>query len=897
MSDLGEAYIRVRSDTAGLEEEMKAGVKKAADGTEASDFDGLVKAADDAGTRAGMAGGDSFGKSFIRDANGRLHDEKGNFVNEFGAIGKAAGDEMSKKFDEENENGIKKSINRLGGLLAPDWIKTIAVWVGAIGPGAAELVAALVPAAGLLAEIVPIAIGGAASLAILKIAFSGVGKAIKDINGPTATFQKDLKNLTPSQKEFVQQVKDAQPELKKFKTALSDAFFAGLGSSVAGLAGVLPKIEGSVRELAGELGEAGAALATFLSKNSTAKALSDIILHFSDAIGFIADALPAIGKAFLQIGVTAAPYVTTIAKGFDKISQDFADFISNSTKTGAFNTFLNNAQTAFGQIVGLGKAAYTIISSILTAASQSGGGGSLLATFQTIASVIQQLGKNGGLGAIFSTYNQIFKTLGAVLAPLLPPLGALLKALGTDFSGDLKQLTPGLVNLVKNGIDPLLQDVIALLPVINPVVQAVIKLLDAFAAHPEAVKIAVDTLIAYFVAVKAEGLVTIIAEVATGTKSLAAALGLVDVAADANPIGLFVIAIGLMVAEIVFMVYAFKKIVATLGGWTAIWHDITRTLSSIFEATKTFLIGIGMDIVHFFTNTIPSAFDIVVAWIQTLPGKIKTALLTLLHDAEFALGETIGVILAGILLLPHYIEVAVKSMAAKFVDGFAEISRDSVNGIKSIVKHLEAFPGQAYDAVKAFIPKLASVLTNAWNGAYSKTKSGISRLIGIVKNAPSEIAGLAKGFLSAGEKLISAFFSGMGHTAGIGAIAGDIVGKITAGLNSAISRIDAGINSIAHKVHISLPNIPHLASGAFVTSPTVALIGERNPEVVIPTDNPYRAMQLLNQSGLAAALNMGAPNVLVNVQIGQQSINDLVDSRVTLADNATAKQVTYGTRG
>ena len=65
-----------------------------------------------------------------------------------------------------------------------------------------------------------------------------------------------------------------------------------------------------------------------------------------------------------------------------------------------------------------------------------------------------------------------------MLPIILPPLSALLLALGKTFAQDLVQLTPSLISLVQNGFVPLLNAVTGLLPIINPVVLAIIDLLN-----------------------------------------------------------------------------------------------------------------------------------------------------------------------------------------------------------------------------------------------------------------------------------------------------------------------------------------------------------------------------------------------------------------------------------
>jgi hypothetical protein len=66
------------------------------------------------------------------------------------------------------------------------------------------------------------------------------------------------------------------------------------------------------------------------------------------------------------------------------------------------------------------------------------------------------------------------------------------------------------------------------------------------------------------------------------------------------------------------------------------------------------------------------------------------------------------------------------------------------------------------------------------------------------------------------------------------------------------------------------PDIPKLQAGGIVTGPTIAMLGEAGPEMVIP-------------------LNGGAPSFDVRVFIGDQELRGVVRSEIRSADNATAQ--------
>jgi hypothetical protein len=60
-----------------------------------------------------------------------------------------------------------------------------------------------------------------------------------------------------------------------------------------------------------------------------------------------------------------------------------------------------------------------------------------------------------------------------------------------------------------------------------------------------------------------------------------------------------------------------------------------------------------------------------------------------------------------------------------------------------------------------------------------------------------------------------------------------------------------------------VPNIPMLAAGGIVTSPTLAMIGERGPEAVIPLTGPNAGAGLMGNGGVTINVNGGDPNAVV----------------------------------
>ena len=123
---------------------------------------------------------------------------------------------------------------------------------------------------------------------------------------------------------------------------------------------------------------------------------------------------------------------------------------------------------------------------------------------------------------------------------------------------------------------------------------------------------------------------------------------------------------------------------------------------------------------------------------------------------------------------------------------------------------------------------ILSVVAGAWNGLWGAfayvvglIKGGWNDLVGFVTGLPGRITSAAGGmwdgiynaFKGAINSIIGAW-NNLSFTVGGGSFLGVDIPSFT----------------------LDTPNIPTLATGGIVTSPTLALIGERGPEAVVPLD-------------------------------------------------------------
>lgn len=191
----------------------------------------------------------------------------------------------------------------------------------------------------------------------------------------------------------------------------------------------------------------------------------------------------------------------------------------------------------------------------------------------------------------------------------------------------------------------------------------------------------------------------------------------------------------------------------------------------------------------------------------------------------------------------------------KIIAGIFKLFADLLHGNwKGVWRDIKQILSGALTVVKALIRQalnliktlwklgwsaLTGILGGIWKGVTSLVRSGADRLVGLIRGIPGKLRNLAGVFGDAGRWLIHAFVDGMKNAAGIiGGIAGNVWSAVKSLLNGAIDRINSAlefkISLPGPDIHVNLPDIPHLAKGGIVRRPTLALIGERGPEAVVP---------------------------------------------------------------
>jgi hypothetical protein len=231
------------------------------------------------------------------------------------------------------------------------------------------------------------------------------------------------------------------------------------------------------------------------------------------------------------------------------------------------------------------------------------------------------------------------------------------------------------------------------------------------------------------------------------------------------------------------------------------------------------LIAVGLEpLVNILSGVLPTV-------IQVVAGSLTATFVTALNFVTAAITFLIGALGTLISILSASFRSAV-TIASSLIRGF-------IGAISTLVRILTA---SLVGGIRAVVSILSGVLTPVINSARSAFQV-FGGVIGAVRGIINSIIGVARTAAGAVQDLIDK----ISNLPGAGVVSG---------------------------VVNALGNLPGLAQGGIITKPIIALIGEKSDEVVIPLDDPRRALQLASASGLIDQLITGSGGAGGPIAIG-----------------------------
>lgn len=376
----------------------------------------------------------------------------------------------------------------------------------------------------------------------------------------------------------------------------------------------------------------------------------------------------------------------------------------------------------------------------------------------------------------------------------------------------------------------------------------------------------ISGIIAAFVAAKIIGFVTAMTKVVTAIKSAATAQGILNAVMSANPIGLIVTAIGLLIAGIVLLIQNWDTVKeAALSCWEGIknaWATASEWFNTnIIEPIKNFFSGMWEAVTSFFYNAwegIKAIWNTVAEWFnQNVIQPIKnffqplvdffTTSFNIIKELARGCWEAIKIIWS--VVSTWFNENIITPVKNFFTNLWTTISTaattawEKIKGVWNVVSGW--FTNNIIEPVKNVFTSLWNGLKNGATNAWQGIKDIFSNVTNWFKDKFSQAWQAVKNVFSTGGKIFD------GIKEGITNAFKTVVNAIINGINKVIAIPFNAINNILDKIRnveivgykpfeglisrFNVPQIPTLQTGiAKAKKGHQYLLEGKNDEAVIP---------------------------------------------------------------
>jgi phage-related protein len=749
-------------------------------------------------------------------------------------------------------------------------------------------------AAAAFATAPAIILGVASALVITQVALLGVGDALKAAGGDAAKFDEALKKLSPNAQAFARAFRTALPQLTAVKNAIQDAFFKGAPGAVATVVARVASLKAQAAGVAFAIGQIAQNIVKTATNSVNIEKLRLILSGVNAFLLQIKQSLGPVVTGFVGLGAQAAQFGGVVGGVLAKAISQFAIFLNNIDLAQLFATALPIIKSVAGFFADVGRIAVQVFKVFTTEGGSAVGVlGQLadqLANFLESAQgqqLIVSLGQ--ALQAISTGAGQVFLALLQALAPAIVALAPGVAQLAGQIAGVLVPalafLAPALENIAQflsenmSWIGPLAIAVVGLAAAYKTyaAIAGVVESIQVFMAKDIVINTAawIGNTAALIASKVAQGAIAAsMAVVRAATLAWTAVQWALNVALDANPIGLVVLAIAALVAGIILLwknSETFRTIVL------AVWSAIRTAIGAVAS---------------WFTGTI-------VPSLKRAVDQIVAAFKFLFSVQQSIWNLIIAVIRGAISFIRSAITAganAVRSIWSSVFNGIVAVTRAVMNSIVSVIR-------SQINAAKNVIAGIKVVVTtvrNAFNSAKSAAASALSSLVSTVRGIPGRVVGalgnLGRLLYGRGQQLIRGFINGIGSM--IGAVR-DKVSSVVSAVTRFLPGSPAKEGPLSGKGYVLLRARRFMADFAQGIAdgsqkPSAALLGAVNPvaRVVVPAGSGTKS----GASSTPSTPPATGGTREYNISIGDKTFAKLVVDAITGEPIAMAKVVKEGDR-
>lgn len=720
---------------------------------------------------------------------------------------------VDKKF-EHATGTVSKLLEKIGGIGGifrvikfPAIIAGIDAAAGAIAAmagGAVALVAALEPLVGLLAAYPSLLLAGAQGFLVMNLAIGETFTALKLAEAGGIAYTTALKNLTAEQRKAVELLK---PLGEGLRDLASKEFWPPVLESLEGIKKIMPTLNGIVAKTAETM---GVVVARFIDWGTNANVLKDInTLAKGNTV--ILDRLGQgalnIVDAFRHIMIAAQPLVFWLTKMFVSITRGFSDSMLAARKDGGLAAFFESTKQVAKQVFAIIGNLFHAIQNVLNAAKPLGDSllGSFVKATKGWADFTGKVSTQNKLKEWFNDLKPILSEVGKIFKELAKGFGEL--AGNANLAGLLKQLRlqllPVIIDIGKSSSGKLL-------PALIDVAEQFLLLFATFGTETGGLILFVETF---------GGLLKVMTDFLAKHPELQKMLVTIAAFASlANSLGLGSLLRMISSSATAWQLYALRR------------QQAAAADASGDAVQKRGLVTMAAQKVAQFAVAAATKIWAAAQWLLNLAMSANP--LVLLGIAIAAVVAVIVVILAKTGVLTKAWE-GMKKVAAvvwKAIEGHVKIFWAL---IKMVVKAIVILWKAQWLIIKTVALAVWAAIKVAFNVAKAFF-TGVWKAVTAVFKLQWDIAkGIVLGVWEAIKRVwngAKSFFSGIwsGLVDGF-RLAWNTIAGIWNGSVAKISFHVPGTN-----VDFDVPDLPTMGDGGIVTRATLAMIGERGPEAVIP---------------------------------------------------------------
>lgn len=361
------------------------------------------------------------------------------------------------------------------------------------------------------------------------------------------------------------------PTLNKLKANVSATFEKGLKPAVNDLKKIIPQLTPGFQGIAGAMSGVVTQVTGFLKTSAGINGMKSLLGSTKVIVENLGKVVAPLVAAFLRLASVGANSLADLTAGAGAAAQKFNEFIQRAVDSGKVSDWIDGAVAAFKALWKILTDLFHIVGSVFSALDDAG------------------VGLGGTLGLVIGQIRAFFDS--AQGQDVLRALAEALKAVGDAVS----KVLGAALKVVG--------------PLIPPLASAFSQLVTQVAAFLVPALTALGPILAYIVKLFAENM-SWLGPIAIALGVMTAAMWLLNIAMDANPIGLIILGIAALITIILVII---DNLDFFRGVWDAVWKWCSDRITEFVDYLRATWQA-WADLFHAILQGIEDVWDAVWKW-------------------------------------------------------------------------------------------------------------------------------------------------------------------------------------------------------------------------------------------------------------------------------------------